>query len=152
VRRRLVGSLGALLLGTVVVGLLGCGGSDGGSSLTKAEFIKKANVVCLNGNEERYEAKAQKAEELHLQPGETGTAADHRELAAAALAPYAQTTERLQELVPSSQAEKLEPLIKAREEVAETVMANIGNVKVIFPAIQKANVLATRYGLDECTV
>lgn len=150
--RGFVKSMAGLLLAAGVLALLGCGGDSGGSSLTKAEFTKKANELCKRGNEEREEAKARKANELKLKPGEIATPSEQKQVVLAAVVGYEKSTEMLKELIPSDQAERMEPVIKAREEVAEVVRTSTGLVKATFPAIKKANDLALQYGLNECSV
>jgi hypothetical protein len=150
VRRGLFISAAGLLIMALAFGILGCGSSSSGSSLTKAEFIKRANAMCREATEERVEAKDEKARELGLKPGEIASPAQHKALAEAALGPYERSTEELQELAPSDQAAKLEPLFAAMEEVAETVRTSPGEINASFPVIQKADELLLRYGLDEC--
>jgi hypothetical protein len=143
-------TVGTLLV-VVALGVFGCGG-DSGSSLTKSEFIKRGNEICGQTNEERVQAKAQEQKDLGLEPGEIATPAQHKKIVEATLGPYDRGTEELQDLIPSDQAEQLEPLIEAREEVAETVRSGTGSATVSFAAIKKSNELALQYGLKECTV
>jgi len=152
VRRGHFKSIAWLVLAAAMLGVFGCGGSDSGSSLTKAEFIKQGNQICRQGNEQRVQAKAQKQKDLGLQPGEIATPAQHKQIVEATLGPYEEATERLQDLVPSDQAEKVEPLIEAREKVGETVLASSATSTANLGAIKKANELALQYGLEECSV
>jgi hypothetical protein len=152
VKRELAKSAALLLLAVIALTLFGCGGSSAGDSLTKADFIKKGNQACRRGNEERVQAKEQTQKELGLHPGEIANGAQHEQIAEAALAPYEKSTEQLQELVPSEQADKLEPLIKAREEVSEVERQISNSSNAGFGAIIKANKLASEFGLDECSI
>jgi len=151
VRRGLVKSVATLLLGTVVLGLFGCGGGDSGSSLSKAEFIKQGNRVCEQANEERAEALEGKAKELKIESGEVATPAQQKQVVLAALATYEGATEKLKELVPSEQEGAVQPLIQTREELAKIVHASATSTPKPGP-YKRANLLAIRYGLDECTV
>jgi predicted dinucleotide-binding enzyme len=145
--------MAGMLLATALLGVSGCGGGgDSGSSLTRAEFIKQGNQICRQKNEERVQAKAQKQKELGLQPGEIATPAQHKQIVEATVAPFEEATEELRELVPSDQADKVEPLLAAREELVDVVGKTSATADANFIAIKKANEFAVQFGLDECSV
>ncbi|MFL5340390.1 MAG: hypothetical protein ACJ8F7_09585 [Gemmataceae bacterium] len=132
--------------------LFGCGAGDSSSSLTKAEFIKKANQLCKQTDEESAFAKDKEQKELGLEPGEAANAAQHKQIVEASVVPYEKATDELKELVPSNQVEKLEPMIEAREAVAEVVRSTSGSSPANFAAMRTANVNALQLGLDECAI
>ncbi len=144
-------SIAGVLLAVGSLMLFGCGGGESGSSLSKAEFIKKVNQACSVENEERVHAKAEKLKELKLEPGEIASASQHQEIVEVTLAPYEKMTERLKELVPSDQEETLEPLIAARENVAKAVREDEVVATDSLVAIKKANDLAKEFGLKGCS-
>lgn len=143
-------SMAALLVAAVALGLFGCGGSSG-SSLTKAEFTKQANQACKRANEERLEVLEGKTKALKIEPGDVPTPSQEKQIVFAAIAAYEGATEKLKELVPSDQEEAILPLIEVREELAKKVRQNATSSPTELP-YKKANLLASRYGLDECTV
>lgn len=146
-------SAAGLLLAAGVLALFGCGGGDSsGSSLTKAEFIKQANQTCRQEAKVRVQAKAAKERELDLEPGEIANPAQHKKIVDAALTPYEKVTDQLVELVPSDQADTVEPFIEAREELAEIVRYGTNEAAITLPAIKKADDLAREFGLDDCSI
>jgi len=140
-----------LLLAAAVLGLFGCGGDDSDSSLTRAEYTKKVNQLCKEEDQERTQAKAATQKELGLRPGEIANPAQHKQIVEATAGPYEEMTEQIQELSPDDLADKTEPLIAAREKVAEIVRSTRPTGASLV-AIKKANDLAIKNGLDECSL
>lgn len=142
-----------LLLAVGAAVLFGCGssGSSGGSSLTKAEFIKEVNRACRQEGETRIKIKNEKQEELGIPFGQVATPAQHKKIVAVTVQPYEKMTERLKKLIPSDQADALAPLVEAREEVAQIVQES-SSLEETLPRIKKANELAVQYGLKECFI
>jgi hypothetical protein len=145
-----VKSIAGLLLAAGILVLFGCGGGGGDSSLTKAEFTKQVNQACRQEAEARGQAKAGKEKELKIGHSELATPSEHKQIVEATLVPYEKMTAQMEELVPSDQAENLEPVIEAREEVAEIVREQ-SSANATLPVIKKANDLAREFGLDECS-
>jgi hypothetical protein len=134
--------LGAALLLLVT----GCGGS--GSSLTKAEFIKEANLVCQ-------EAASAKEEALGAALAKFGggkiTRADQVKALLFVLRPYDEATEKIDGLgAPKGEAEKVEALVEAREEATARTKADPDTTLVSDTPFKKAQELAEKYGLDRC--
>lgn len=146
----------ALLVGTLMTAMLvaaGCGGDDG-DSLTKAEFVKKANAICVAGNEE-----IEKGIESYVEENSPG----------GGRLTDAQLTEGAEEIVvpslrkqvdgiaalgtPSEDGEQAEEIVETAEGALEEVedepalaVPQTGDRK----PFAEANRLARDYGLDVC--
>jgi hypothetical protein len=147
-----VKSIAGVLLAVGMLALFGCGGSSSGdSSLTKAEFIKEMNQQCKQEVEVRSKAEKDKQKELGLEPGEFANASQQKKIVEASVPPYEKVTEQIEELAPSDQADEIEPLIKAREEVVEVVLDARPSDQSL-AALKKANDLAIKNDLDSCSI
>ncbi len=144
-------SMTGLLLAAGMLVLFGCGGDSSDSSLNRAEFTKKVNQLCKEEDKERTQAKAATQKELGLEPGEIANSAQHQQIVEATAGPYEEVTEQIQELSPADLEDKTEPLIEAREQVAEVVRST-RPTSASLVAIKKANGLAAQNGLDECSL
>ncbi len=138
-------------MGLVVIAALvwaGCGSGGGEDSLTKADFIRKANAICskwqqARGN--RYSAAASKYRPLNSK--------ENKENAIIfVLSPYEAAIDDLGELSPPSGEEaKVETLVDAMEEAMAQVKKD-PLAATQKPVFKDSNKLVETYGLDECTV
>ena len=149
-RRGLVKLVAALLLAALAVGVFGCG-DESESSLTKAEFIKQGNQACQQGNEERVKALEEKQKQFKIESGELATAEQQEKIILAALAGYEKATDKLRELAPAEDS-LAEQIIELRDTVAERVRATAATTGTSPVQIRKANLLADKYGLEECVI
>jgi hypothetical protein len=138
----------ALALAAALV-VAGCGSSD--SSISKAEFIKKADAACKKGEEEvqkDFGAFAKKHENVKKPTG-----ADYAELVDVVLVENVENeVADLRALgAPEGDEKEVEAMLKAREDSIEKAQANPkavvrGNEDIF----GEASKLAKAYGLKEC--
>jgi hypothetical protein len=144
VKRRVVGLVLGLVMALLFVA--GCGGGD--SSLTKAEFTKKASLVCqewLSDKEEVIQAATRKL------GSRKATQAEQENLVLGVLEPYETATEKIEDLgVPEGEEKEVEAILDARKEAAERTKANPESALVSTAAFKKANEEAEKYGLEHC--
>ncbi len=148
--RRLIALLAAAL--AVVLAVAGCGGSDSSTaSITRAEFIKKADAACRKGEEE-----IQKEFAVYIKGHEDVTSPtedDYSELVETIFVPSAeQEMDEIRALgIPRGDEDQVEALLDARERSIEAAKdepkALISNSKKIFGEASK---LANDYGLKDC--
>jgi len=134
---------------TLLIG--GCGGGDSESAtLTKAQFIKEANSICLKGEAKRGQVLNEVSQGLsgsNISPGQK------EQLVLEVLTPYEGTTAQLAELdVPDGEEKRVEAIVAAMEEAADRVKADPNTAIVSTAPFNKANKLARGYGLDRCDV
>jgi hypothetical protein len=149
-----------VLLGALAVALIGsgCSSSSSGSSdtgltessITKAEYVKKAEAICKKGNEElEADFGSFVKEEGSVKPSE----GVYDDLLEQVVAPNVTAeVEALRELeVPEGEASEIEAMLKAREGsiaiAEEEPKAIIQNTKKVFG---EASTLAKEYGLEAC--
>lgn len=148
--KRLIVLLAALAALAMIVA--GCGG-DGGStestsSLTKAEFVKKGNAICVKGGE-KLKAEIEKFFEEKEQP----TDAQLEEAAMEILIPGLR--KEVQEIrglgLPSEEAKGADKVLTAFEKALKEGEEDPSTLIVEGPGpFAKANKLAKEYGLTEC--
>lgn len=155
----------ALLFGVLAVALVaGCGGggdtsssgsesSDGGSSLTKAEFIKQADKICVQGNESVGTEAEEFAEENDIDI-EKPTTAQQEEVVGDVVAPaIREQAEKIDELgAPSGEEDEVAEIVAAVESGADEAEASPNTIvegKGDGP-FKEANELADAYGLKVC--
>lgn len=128
---------------------IGCGssGSDEGS-LTKADFIRKADAVCSEwqqARDQRYTAAASKF-------GNLNNKANKEKAILYILAPYEVAVEGLGEITPpAGEEDKVDGVVKAMEEAMAQTRKNPVAASEEAP-FDKPNKLAESYGLEECKV
>ncbi len=147
--------VGGSIFGAFAVLLLliaqGCGGGE--ASLTKGEFIKQGNKICVEGEKERFAAVVRATKKSGLKAGEQGSASQNEEIILAVLKPYEAMTSELADLkAPKGDEEKVEAIVDAMEESADDVRADPGKATTSSAPFEKANELAQEYGLIECVV
>jgi hypothetical protein len=144
----------ALLAGVLVVGIVvaGCGGGDSSAaSITKAEFIKKADAACEKGEKEIEKdfAAYSKSHENLKEP----TKDDYSELVDAVFVPNAeQELDEIQALgAPTGDEEQIDTMLEARKEsiaAAENEPEQaVTNSSSLFG---ESSQLAKAYGLKVC--
>jgi beta-phosphoglucomutase-like phosphatase (HAD superfamily) len=123
-----------------------CGSSS--PSLTRAEYVKKANAICKEWQEERNKAFGviiQKYQGQKPTPQLQQKAAEE-----AVLDPYEHLTQKLAALdTPEEDGEKAQALLTAMEGALAKVKAN-PRVVVSGSPFTKADHLAADFGLDKC--
>ncbi len=148
------GTVVAVALAAVVM-IVGCGGSDdgsGGESISKEEFIVKADAVCKRSNERMEKAFGEflKANRDIKKPTDPAL----QQLVGDVMVPsIKREIEELRALgVPSGDEEKVEAMVAALEEGLETAE---DNPKVVTSASSDtifgiASRIAGEYGLEIC--
>lgn len=127
----------------------GCGGG-GSSSLTKAEFAKKADEICRRGESERSEDIQAAAQKFS---GKKVTSAEQEEIILKALPSYEKEAQKIKELGAPEGAEKeAEALVAAMEEAVKNVKADPGTATTGSIPFKKANELAEEIGAKGCVV
>jgi phosphosulfolactate synthase (CoM biosynthesis protein A) len=155
----------AALFGVLAIALVGgCGGgddsgstggegSDSGSSLTKAEFIKQADKICEEGNESINNEAEEFAEENEIDT-ENPTTAEQEEVVSDVVAPgIRDQAEKISDLgAPSGEEDEVTAIIEAVEGGADEVEASPETIVEGTGAgpFEEANELANEYGLKVC--
>jgi hypothetical protein len=137
----------------------GCGGDDetATASLTKAEFVKRADAICDKGNErfqtlyEKY-VRAHENDAPEIEPGGKRTLAQSTEITERALAPVVkQEVDEIRALgAPSGDGRRVAEILDAIEDGLKKVEEDptvVGNTEEEF---SKPHELATEYGLEVC--
>lgn len=140
--RLLAGGLMAILLL-----LVGCGGGDDTTSITKSEFLKQGNAVCKVQNQKREKA----IQETIGNGSEKFTDARKKELLLEIIPFYEEATEELQALgLPAGDEEKIEAILAAREKAAKETKADLDEAITTRSQYEAANELSAKYGLSSC--
>jgi hypothetical protein len=160
----LIGRALALLLTLIAMGVLavGCGddsssgSSDDGtvetSSLSKTEFVKQANAICAESNEDlftRLGAYLNKNASSSKTPEEVAADAMRQ----AVLPGVEQQIEEIRELgAPSGDEEQIEAFLVAQEGSVESLkqQRSVSLNTDVSSAFKRAGQLAQRYGIQEC--
>ena len=153
----LASALTAIVLGAIVAG---CGGGDDSSSsggdetaaaLSKAEFIKQADAICLKGNESIASEAEDFAEENDVDT-EDPTEAQQEEVVSEVVGPgVRQQAEEINELAaPSGDEAEIEAMVKAVESGAEELEEEPKALLEGENPLGEASKLARAYGLKEC--
>ena len=137
--------MGAAIL--LAVGLSACssgGGSEGSSAITKAEFVKKAALICKRGQEERFKALAVAAKST--KPGAVTKAQQEQAIVDGMLPAYRKMTAELAELTtPEGEEEKVDEVIAALEKTADRIESEPLNGD-----LEEVRTVAAAYGIPEC--
>ena len=148
--RLIVWGAGLLL---VVLLVAGCGGGDdsSGESISKEEFIAKADAICKQGNERMEAGFAKRLKGVKslnkLKKGE------YEQLISEVMVPSLEKEiEELRALgVPEGDEERVEAMLAALEEGQETAERNPAAVNASSDAVFGiASRLASEYGLEVC--
>src|SRR6187402_2247699 len=140
---------GALALAAVAltIGMASCGGGDDEESLTKAQFVKRATLICNEGEREREEALS--AATRRLEEGESKVTPELQEEAILQiLTTYERMVDKLSELsLPEGDESKVEAMVESMEEAAKRVRANPQTAVGASTAFKEANELLDDYNL-----
>lgn len=139
-----------IVLSVVAAAIAGCGGSGDSntvttSSLSKAEFTKKANALC---EEARQEALAYRLPAGEEESPEAVTTTVHKGI----LPPIQRVMEEVRELgAPKGDEEKVEAILVGNEEAIEKAegmkFSSMSDMEEVFlPTAEKAR----GYGVDNC--
>lgn len=155
-----MGAVLALFSGVLVITLISIGCGEGGTAITKAEFIERANAVCLKARNrieaefaaygESGEAKeverAQRANEL------TANQAASKVAQRILIPATRQEVEELRDLgIPSEDEDRAEALLDAFEEGIEKAEAHPERAaRDGTEAFGKPGRLAADYGIESC--
>jgi hypothetical protein len=152
--RNLVGA--TLVLPATILVLAGCGSSgdsEGTSSLSKAEFVKKGNAICAKGSEEINKAYEKFSRE-HVAGGRTPSEALLDEAAAEIVLPVREREVRqLRALgAPSGQGERVDTMLTAWERGIEEGEEDPHSLRKAGPefAFYKSYSMGIDYGLKKC--
>jgi hypothetical protein len=142
---------GALICALVALVVGGCGGGDETTALTKGEFVKQGNQICLQQKEQR-NAELRKAiqgkDQTKLLP-----LAQREELVLQTLPSYAEVPDKLEALgVPDGDEEEVEAITKAMDEAVKDVESNPKEALESTRQFLKPSKLASEYGLTECVI
>lgn len=144
--------MAGLLIAAGMLMLVGCGGGDStAGSLSQAEFTKKVNQMCKEEKVERTQAEQATQKKLGVEPGDLATPSEQAKIVAASVPPYERITEQIQELAPPDQEKTFEGLVRWREKVVERVQSGASS-EVALGTLVRANELAIKYGLKECSI
>ena len=142
----------ALVAVALITGIVSCGRGDDEESLTKAQFVKRATLICNEGEREREEvltAETQKFEEGEAQV----TPQLQEQVILKILTKYEAMTEKLADLSPPEGDEKqVEAIVTAMEEGTEKVKANPQSAVGTSSAFKQASEKLADYGLKTCVV
>lgn len=139
----------SLLVTAAAVLLAACGG--GGSSITKAEFVKQADAICLKAKKKQA-AGLEKA--VKGEPGAELTPAEiENVIMTAVIPPYRQAANELSELpTPSGGADEVDAMVASLEEALEKGEKQPASVNSVsnspFKTFDKQ---ASEYGLEACS-
>ncbi len=146
-------SVGVVAIAAIVAG---CGSSsdDETSSLTKAQFVARADAICKKGNAEIESEFEAFAEKNNIDENEEPSKAQQAELSETILAPNVQNqADEIRALeAPSADEDEVSAMLDSLDEGVEEVEAN---PQAPFESKQPnpfgpANKLATEYGLKVC--
>lgn len=148
-KRAIVWPLAVLAVMALAIG--GCGGGDDDeASLTKAQFTRQANAICDKSNDER-------VAEFRARMSVTGLSNDQERVEAvqeAFIAPFEEMVGELEDLSPpEGDEEKVEAIFTEMEQGVDDLEKD---PLVVFEGeekmFDKANELASDYGLTSCTI
>ena len=137
--------VGLLLVG-LLAGVTGCGGgSSTSASLTKKQYLKKAQEICEEGEKEQLELAAKY---LKKNPG----AEEEDMVLPAAIPPLQKQIERIKALpAPEGDEAKIEAFVKASEQALKEGEANPQELlSSTSNPFDKANKLGEKYGFTNC--
>jgi hypothetical protein len=145
-RSKLIAIMTLLFVAAALTGAWGCGsGGDSTSSLTKKQFLAKADKFCEEGEREQLEL-ASKYMKQH--PG----AEEEEMVIPAGLPPLQKQTEKIKALpAPEGDEAEVEAMIKAFEKGLKDTEANPQDLLASASnPFKEADKLAAKYGLTTC--
>jgi len=144
-----VAFLGLLVVAMLVV--VGCGGGDETTALTKAEFVKQANAACAEGKSEREKDFNEYVKTTD--PSEVTKANQESLVDEIFKPPYEQSIEAIKSLgAPEGDEQQVEAITAAMEDGLKQAEAKPLVTLRTNVQFAKANALAVKYGLTDCVV
>ncbi|HXR59789.1 MAG TPA: hypothetical protein VN732_00510 [Solirubrobacterales bacterium] len=144
-RRAAAGGVAVIVLSLLAAGC----GSDDSTSVTQAEFVKKAEKLCEDAQRRQGEATAKAAESFPR--AEIEKVSTQEGVVLVGIGVYEDTTESLGSLqAPTGEEEAVERLLEAREEAAVRVREAPATVLFSKYPFRQANDLAAGYGVSKC--
>jgi hypothetical protein len=143
--RVFAGGLAALML----LLISGCGGGD--DPMTKAEFVKAANKICKQQEEERIEGLMEASRKLGVANGEIPSRKVQEKVTLGAIPAVSKEARRIEELnPPEGDEEQIEAIVEAIDKLAEGVERSPGTTLASGFLFRKVNKLVSGYGLEKC--
>jgi hypothetical protein len=137
---------GVLVLAALV--FAGCGGGDETTSLSKAEFVKQANAICKEAEQERLNLFKQVT--ASVSPDASKKVRD-KALHEIIVAPYEGAAEEIESLgAPSGDEATIEALVEAMEASLRKVEKNPRLIASSTVQFAESNKMANDYGLTNC--
>lgn len=139
-----------MLAVAVLVGS-GCGGGDGEETVSRAEYLQRADAICA-GAEDRKNAALEAEFARREAAGEGMTRQDELTLVRrVALPPIDRMVEQLAALPdPARAAAKAASIVAAFEAATEAVAENPASALADSTPFDRANALASEFGLEAC--
>lgn len=144
----LVGTALALVLAAV-----GCGGGgDSTTTVTKAQFVKQVNALCLEREKERLNAVQSIIS--GLKPGAQLSDSRQAKMVTTIIVPsYTKMIANVKSLeAPEGDNAEIEKIVKAMEQALKKVEADPRQAVFSVVMFEQANGLATKYGLKSCVI
>lgn len=151
-KKRAIIGLGAMLAATAMV-FGGCG-SDDETTLSKAEFTKQANAICVEGNERRKAEYRLKVQELEQKQKKSPGPPEQADLFLDVfIIPFGEMIEELEDLgVPEGDEKKVDKIFSEMRQGVEILEGDPTLVLGEPTMFDKANKLNAEYGLTGCVV
>jgi hypothetical protein len=142
------GAAAALLFLALAV-LAGCGGGGGSDTPTKAAFIKRADAICKQADDEQTKALEEAAKKGSL--GKLSSAEQLNLAVKLGLPPIQKEAGELGELTPPSGDEsEVKAFVEAIEEAAKKAEADPSLLSGNAGAFNKADQMGESYGFEDC--
>jgi hypothetical protein len=145
---------GLVILAALLVSLFAMAGCGEDSSLSQAEYEQQLELVCNKGIQERAKLVNEVSREFEEQRERKSTPQYEAENVSKLATVYEGTTEELNELgPPEEEPEKVEAMIRAREEASAKVLADpLGARGQLEPIFEDPNKLAESLGVKSCAM
>lgn len=144
-KRAILATLTALL--AVAWALPGCGGSSEAAPLKESQFVRQANAICRDGEDELKKALREATESAGGEPEQAGLVTE------AALPSIQKMTEELADLgVPVGDEKVVQEILAGFERGIETLEEDPTDVPSDIAAFNKATESAEAYGLTSCGI
>jgi hypothetical protein len=143
----------AMLFGVLAMAAIAAGcGDSGGSSLTKAEYIKRGDEICKKGNEGNENEFEAFAKEKGLKQNEAPTEAQKEELVTDVVLPsISKQAEELGDLgTPETEGEQAEAIVESLDEAIEKAEAEPARVLGGQGPFEGVDKMAAEYGFRVC--
>lgn len=149
VGKGVIGSIVGIAAVAFALAVSGCGGG-GSSSLSKAEYVKKAEEICTRSESERQEVISAASQKL---TGKKVTSAQQEQVVLEVVPTFEKLSSEIKELgAPEGKEKQAEAWVEAMEETAENVKADPGTAITGNAPFRKANELAEELGAKRCVI